>query len=371
MSLFSKLLPGKDGSGLDSTQAIAPDPTKQLSQQINSFGQILQNIKEGVITTNDAGIVTWANKAALESLKTTWSIAQNKPIGQVLPNIEKQIGQPKIQVSLTTLDGDTIAVNVAVFPLTGSNGESSGKLYILRDVSEEVTVEEMKVDFVAISAHQLRTPLTSVKGYLSVLAGTAIPKLDPQEKVFLERAIVSTNRLGSLIENLLNVSRIEKGALKVNFAPVNIEEVVKLAVANLMENARQNNVKLETDLRYSPYPTISGDASLLGEALTNIISNAIKYNHPAGNVNVSLEKQPEGGILIHITDTGKGIPAEALPHLFERFYAGTSSLSELSNGLGLGLFISKSIIDAHKGTININSLEGRGTTVSILLPLGR
>lgn len=165
----------------------------------------------------------------------------------------------------------------------------------------------------------------------------------------------------------MNISQIEKGTLKVNFKPIHLEAVIKETVDLLLDTAKENNVQLIVSNLDPPYPEIMGDPNLLGEALSNIIANGIKYNHFGGQVQILLQKQPDG-LTVHISDNGKGIPALAQEHLFQRFYQATSSLSELSNGLGLGLYTSKSIIDAHKGTISVNSLEGKGTTFSIFFP---
>lgn len=351
--------------------AEAVDPvelSRQYAREKAFFEGILQNVQEGILVSSPAGLVIWGNRKALEILKTSWIMAGNKPIEQVLSISKQEQNQQSLELKLTTFDSEIIYVKVKVYPLNLTNDPASVyKMYILYNATEEATLKEMKLDFVAITAHQLRTPLTSMKGYLYLLSKAISTKLNNKERVFLERLTTSTDRLSSLIENLLNVSQIEKGSLKLVLKSIDLENIVKQTVEELLESARENNVQLVIDKLTPPYPPILGDASLLSEALLNIISNGIKYNHPGGQVSVLLEKQTEG-VTIHISDTGKGIPTELQTHLFQKFYQATSSLSELSNGLGLGLYISKSIIDAHKGAISVNSIEERGTDVSIFLP---
>lgn len=342
-----------------------PKTDSAFAEEKEILGQILQHIQEGIITTNLEGSVAWANRKALEILRTSWVTTRGKPINQVLPG--SQTNQQNFQTQLITLDGEKITVMVKAHPLLNRAAAATGKIYVLENITEKLALEEMKLDFVAIAAHQLRTPLTAIKGYLNILSQTIVPKLNPEEQKFFQRSVISADRLGSLIENLLNVSRVEKGALKIYSKPVDLIKLVQGTIGNLLENAKENEVQLSLGQLAPPYSPVFGSADLLQEALTNIISNGIKYNHPGGQVNVFLEKQTDG-ITIHISDTGKGIPEKNMSHLFQRFYQGTGSLAELSNGLGLGLYISKSIIDAHKGKIWINSLEGKGTTVSVFLP---
>lgn len=329
--------------------------------------EILHNVAEGVLVTDGSGKVIWTNRKALEILKTSWNTSVGKLINQVLPGCDEETSRPNFQVNLVSFEGETITINAQTYPYTGGNLEVKGKIYIISDVTKERALEQMKLDFVAIAAHQLRTPLTAVKGYLSLLTESALAKLNKDEQSFLQRSTVSADRLASLIENLLNVSRVEGGALKVAFAYVKIEEVVRHVVEMLSDSACEKQVRLVIDKMVPPYPLLWGDANLLEEALSNIISNGIKYNYPGGQVTIILTKQAEG-VTVYVSDNGRGIPASAIGHLFQRFYRATSSLSDLSNGLGLGLYISKSIIDAHRGKIWVNSLEGKGTTVSIFLP---
>jgi signal transduction histidine kinase len=359
--LFSKKLRKENNKTLE-----ADKYTFSLNKHLKTLGRILEVVKEGAILTNPEGLVIWANRKALEILKTSWIMTKNQDIGQVLPKSKEQ-NQPTFQVKLITLDIEEIYVDVNTFPLSETEPESGGKIFIIEDVTKSVVLEEMKLSFVAIAAHQLRTPFTAIKGYLSVLLETLTPKMTPDEKQSFDRTVISTNRMGYLIENLLTISKIEKGSLNVNVAPVNIDTVISQAVEDLLSTAKEANVEIIFNKLNSPEAVISGDDHLLIEAFSNIIANGIKYNHPGGQVAIGVEKQPEG-VFIHITDNGKGIAGNILNRLFKKFYGGTGSLSELSNGLGLGLYISKSIVDTHHGEISLNSMEGKGTTVSVLLP---
>ena len=337
-----------------------------LQQQKDILEEITQVIKEGTIVTDQNGLIIWTNRKALEILKTSQIVTQNKPISQILPKSENN-GSQSFQVKLTTLDQEEIAVSVKTYPLSHSGTNILGNIYVINDVTDKMALEEMKLNFVAIAAHQLRTPLTTIKGYLFILKSSITPKLNAEEKGFLERVIIGADRMGFLIENLLNLSKVEKGALKIKLLPIDLENIIRQTIEGLLSDAREKNIELLVGDFTKPYPVILGDTALLIEALSNIVSNGIKYSNPGGQVTIDLEKQTDG-VSIHVSDKGKGIPASLIPRLFQKFYSATNSLTELSSGLGLGLFISKSIIDSHKGKIWVNSLENKGTTVSFFLP---
>lgn len=339
---------------------------EKAQKQKEILEEITKVIEEGAIVTDQNNFIFWANRKALEILKTSWTATQNKLIDQILPKNEQ--GDPQnFQSKLTTLDQEELDVSVKKYPLQNKSLINIGSIYIINNVTETVALEEMKLNFVAIAAHQLRTPLTTVKGYLFILKNSIASKLNAEEKKFLESTIIGTDRMGFLIENLLNLSKVEKGNLKIVLKPVDLENIIRQTVEGLLADAKEKNVELIIGKLNKPYPVILGDAGLLVEALSNIVSNGIKYSHSGSQVTIDLEKQPDG-ITIHVSDKGKGISSDMIPRLFQKFYGATKSLTELSSGLGLGLFISKSIIDSHKGKILVNSLEGKGTTVSIFLP---
>ncbi|MDD2822781.1 MAG: HAMP domain-containing sensor histidine kinase [Candidatus Daviesbacteria bacterium] len=345
------------------TEKAEINPDKQnLQKQKEILEKVLEVIKEGTIITNQNDFILWTNRKALEILKTSWTLTQNKTIDQIMPKNETADAQ-NYQVKLTTIDQEEIDVSVKKYPLLNSQGN----IYIINDITDRMALEESKLNFVAIAAHQLRTPLTAIKGYLFILKEKIAPKLNEEEKSFLDRTIIGTDRMGFLIENLLNLSKVEKGCLKLNIKPIDLENLIRQTVDGLLADAKEKKVNLLIGKFAKPYPMILGDENLLIESLSNIVANGIKYSKPGGQVNLDIEKQANG-ISIHVSDKGKGIPATVIPRLFQKFYGATNSLTELSSGLGLGLFISKSIIDAHNGKIMVNSLENMGTTVSIFLP---
>ncbi|MBI4040073.1 PAS domain-containing sensor histidine kinase [Candidatus Daviesbacteria bacterium] len=243
-----------------------------------------------------------------------------------------------------------------------------GSIITIHDVSEEHELETMKMDFVSMAAHELRTPLTSIKGYLSVFINENKDKFDNDQMMFLNRINISAEQLTGLIENLLNVSRIERGVVTLNPEQVNWAENLQAVVNEFKNRAEEKRIDLSFTPATVPLPTIKVDKIRINEVLGNLLSNAIAYTQPGGKVIVWAESDGKN-IATHIKDTGEGIPKEAIPHLFTKFFRVSGVLEQGSKGTGLGLYISKSIIEMHHGKIWVESELGKGSTFSFSLPI--
>jgi len=242
-----------------------------------------------------------------------------------------------------------------------------GCILTIHDVSAEQELEDMKLDFVSVTAHELRTPLTSIRGYLSILVEEGIDKLSNDQKQFISRIKISTEQLIALVENILNVSRIERGVLSMNFKSENWTNVVKEVIDNLQDKAETQNVSVNFVEPPTPLPQVLVDKFRISQVLVNLISNGINYTQPGGKVEILIENKNHE-IITHIKDNGEGIPKEALPKLFTKFFRVSGILEQGSKGTGLGLYISKSIVDSHKGKIWVTSELGKGSIFSFSLP---
>ena len=234
-------------------------------------------------------------------------------------------------------------------------------------MTKEKEFEAMKLDFVSMAAHELRTPLTAMRGYLSLLHEEARKKLNKNEQQYLERSFISANQLNALVENLLNLSRVERGALKLNIQPINFEEVIAATIDNLHNLADQKNISITLQTPSKPV-IVMADNFRIGEVLTNLIANAINYTAATGKIKITLSVEGQKA-QVAINDTGQGIPQSAISHLFTKFYRVQSSLAMGSKGTGLGLYISKAIVQGHRGRIWVQSVEGKGSTFFFTVPL--
>ena len=197
--------------------------------------------------------------------------------------------------------------NLVAGKIKEGTGINLGCILALHDTTEEKRLEEMKLDFVSMAAHELRTPLTSLRGYLSILIKDNKDVLKPEEATFLSRANISAQQLSALVENLLNVSRIENHKLSISIEPVDIRQLTQQAIEQFMERAKEKNITLVFKKDDSPLPKVLIDKLRMGEVLSNLFSNAISYTKEGGTVTVWTERKDDL-VVTHVQDTGGGIP---------------------------------------------------------------
>ncbi|TSC64178.1 MAG: integral membrane sensor signal transduction histidine kinase [Microgenomates group bacterium Gr01-1014_93] len=227
--------------------------------------------------------------------------------------------------------------------------------------------------FVSIAAHELRTPLTSIKGYLSVLTNEYGSKMSPDEANLVKGIQTATDELYSLVENLLSVSRVERGALSIKTEALDYLNLVSETVNEFKTRANQKGISLELVPIKDKIQNLSVDKVRIKEVLSNLLSNALFYTPANGMVRVYVSLRGND-VITSVADNGPGIAPEVLPHLFSEFFRAGSIGKGMVNdpnprGAGLGLFICKSIVDMHKGKIWVESKLGKGSVFSYTLPL--
>jgi CheY-like chemotaxis protein len=236
-------------------------------------------------------------------------------------------------------------------------------VWTIRDVSERARLEQLKSEFVATASHELRSPLTSIKGFIELLS--ADPSLTPRQRDFVETVLTSTNRLVDLVNDLLDVTRIEAGRLEIHPRPTDVveavNEVTNLLAPRLVERDQDLEIVLPDDL-----PNAQADPSRLRQVLTNLLTNAHLYTPEGGRLTVRAEATA-GQVMIEVSDTGPGMSTEQVDHAFDRFYRGGHG-SAGQPGTGLGLAIVRSLVDLQGGTIDLVSALGEGTTFTVRLP---
>jgi len=232
-------------------------------------------------------------------------------------------------------------------------------------------VDQMKDEFISMASHELRTPLSAIKGYVSlVLEGTFGKIANPEMERSLVRVMASTKRLEELVEDLLNVSRIEQGRLDVSLGDVKIEPIIEEINSQLKISADEKGLALLYQRPEKELPLIECDPERLKQVLVNLVGNAIKYT-AKGSVTVSTDINKDGKLEIRVKDTGIGMSAEEQKRLFEKFYRIKNEETEKIVGTGLGLWITKQIVELMNGKIYIESMKGSGTQFTVVLSLSR
>jgi signal transduction histidine kinase len=236
-----------------------------------------------------------------------------------------------------------------------------------RLVDELRAVDQVKSDFLATVSHELRTPLTSIAGYIELLRDRAAGPLNPAQERMLESVDRNTARLRHLIEDVLTLSKIESGTFTSTMRPVSLAEIVSSAVTALQPAAAAKGLSLSwQDSDHSL--VVSGDTGQLDRLVMNLLSNAVKFTREGGTVRVGTGS--DGGLaVLRVTDTGIGIPDRDRKELFNRFFRASNAVEESIPGTGLGLAIVRTIVANHHGDLDVASLEGEGTTVTVRFPL--
>ena len=276
-------------------------------------------------------------------------------------------GSRPYEVEILTKDGERVPVEIRLAPLY-RDGQVIGAQVIARDIRERKQLEQMREDFIASVSHDLRTPLASITGFTEVLLSEAPGPLTEVQQEFLDIIAESGERLLKLVNQILDVSKLDSGRFELHPAPVDLRLMVKSLVDQIRPLATKKQIALEVEIA-SDLPVITADPDRMERVLANLLSNAVKFTPEGGSVRVRLMCNGEA-IRCEVSDTGIGIPSEDLPHLFERFRRASNAQKRRVKGAGLGLYISKAIVEAHGGEIGVESRLGEGTTFWFTLPIG-
>lgn len=364
---------------------------RQLNQVANKSEVVINSIAEGVVVTDPDGKIQLINPAAQQMLgwnkedamnldyRSVIKIGDNK--GQDLPDNASPIRQMLItnqsimsnDYSLTTHSGKKLLISLLVSPVGDS---ASGATIVFRDITTEKQEERAKAEFISTASHEMRTPVAAIEGYLGLALNPATAVIDDKARAFLVKAHESTQHLGRLFQDLLTVSRSEDGRLAPKPTVVDIVAFTKEVVDGLMPKAQEKGLFLyfrptsgggeEGVKNVSPVYYSYIDQDQLREVLNNLVDNAIKYTLK-GNITIDVTGDTSN-ISVSVTDTGIGIPPEDVPHLFQKFYRVDNSDTREIGGTGLGLYISRRLIEANSGHIGVNSELGKGSIFFVTIP---
>ena len=264
-------------------------------------------------------------------------------------------------------ESDDLVMSMNVTPLQSDDGELSGTVRSLHDVTELAKVNQLKSEYVSTVSHEMRTPLTSIKAYLDLLLDGEAGELNEMQLEALHVMEGSTNRIIDMINNFLDLARIEEGIISFNKKPFVFDSAVSEAIEPLRNQFNEKDIRLKLNLPGRPL-WVSGDRARILQVLTNLLSNACKYTPNGGEVDLSVMADGQK-VRVDVTDTGIGIAEEDQPKIFTKFFrASNNELAGPVTGSGLGLAISKSIVEMHGGGIWFHSNPGSGTTFSFTLP---
>ncbi len=341
---------------------------------------VIHSIRDPVLAVDSQGRLSLANNAAEEMFGFRFAATWGKPIEQMLSDaslaalladggaVGESGHQRQIEHSIG-LPGACRTFKITLSPVTGVAGQSEGLVAVFHDVTREREIAQLKTDFVSAVSHELRTPLSGIRAYVEMLVDDEAHS-ESQRREFYRIIENETDRLQRLVSNILNISRIEAGALPIRRELLGINGVIRDVVNALALHAREKHLSLDFEAGEG-LPCLWADRDLMHQAVMNVVSNAIKYTPRGGHVRVVSGLDAEASRLtITVTDDGIGIRPEDLPRVFDKFYRAEESAG-VAKGTGLGLNFVRHIVETvHQGEIRVASEHGRGTTMSLRFPIG-
>lgn len=381
-------------------ETVAATLPANLQDETTRFKTIIDSIEEGVVLIDDQQVVRLINPGASALCGWKPEEATNLAADSVIQLINEK-GEPYPETSnplkkiftadkslrgenvfLMTHDKRQIPISLHVSPLANEQGQVTAAVAVLSDVSKERAEEQQRADFISTASHEMRTPVAAIEGYLALALNDKVATIDSRARDYLEKAQKSTQHLGQLFQDLLTSAKAEDGRLTSHPQLIELGEFLEQLSNDLrlvaskkglqMEFASAgNNVVNATNMAggekvIRPLYYVYADSDRLREVITNIFDNAVKYTDE-GAVTLGITGN-EQVVQCYIKDTGPGIPAEDIPHLFQKFYRVDNSATRTIGGTGLGLFICRKIIELYDGRIWAESKLGEGSTFYINLP---
>jgi len=371
------------------------DRLAELEEERAKGAAILDSMVEGVVAIDQAHRIVFINASACRLFRASPDGAEGRPFLEVIRNKDIQdlfdralregtLARRELEIHTPVQR----SVQVYAAPLQG-RGQTSGAILLINDVTELRRLEAIRTAFVANVSHELRTPLTSIRGYLETLLEGGLE--DPEHaRPFLEVVHKHTERLGRLLDDLLDLSNLELGKIALHRRPTDLTEVVEQALAIYAAHAAKQGLDLRTELPDS-LPLVVADRDRLSQILINLLDNSLKFTPRGGRITVSARQVRSAGgegwpdsetasrvpprasdtgvVEVAVQDTGIGIPSQDLPRVTERFYRVDKARAREMGGSGLGLAIVKHLVKAHGGELTIESELNKGTTVRFRLPV--
>ena len=343
----------------------------------------LRSLVDGLALIDNQGQVAFWNPRAEALLVWTADEMRGLRVNELIERVAARVSAPDTvraefataflpEAAETTIDIDLLPganhsnriLQVHVFPLCDPNGNRLGTGILLRDVTRERESDAMKSQLLSTVSHELRTPLASIKGFATTLLRQDVKWDEATERDFLRIIDDETDRLAEIIDNLLDMSQIEAGALRISKEPTQLRQLIREAV---------DEMRMRTEAHYfvvdlpAELPRVLIDPRRIRQVLHNLIGNAIKYSK-GGQISVACEVEGDH-VVVSVSDQGDGIPAQFLDKVFERFFQIDGASTRRVGGSGLGLAISRGIVEAHGGKIWVESAVGQGSTFRFTLPL--
>lgn len=363
---------------------VEKNKTEIIANDLKKFQLAVNNASDQIVITDQNGIILHANSALerITGFKVKDSLGQKAGSkktwgGRMSEEFYKQLWKT-IKIDKKTFSGEVLnhrkngieyTALANITPVLDKNGEVVYFVAIERDITREKEVDKMKTEFVSVASHQLRTPLTAIRWYVEEIYNGEFGKLNKEQKDYLKQVLESNDRMIKLVNDLLNVSRLETGRVTIEPVPTNIMELINEVVAESNVLAQARNCKLIFIKPKTKLPDINIDPALIRQVVNNLVSNAVKYSKFGDKslVTIKLSKKVPN-VIISVKDNGIGIPKENQYRIFDKFFRAENAVKTETEGTGLGLYIAKTVVESSGGKIWFSS-DKKGTEFAFSLPL--
>ncbi|MGD8237490.1 MAG: ATP-binding protein [Armatimonadota bacterium] len=346
-------------------------------EERNRMLAILHSLGEAVVTCGLDTRVTFLNAEAERVLGIPagkaagrrWATLLGIPPTQcpVRATLATDAGLREVRMGVEAHNGESRTVRLSTSLFRNNRGEPAGVAIVFRDVGAEEQLERMKSEFITAASHELRTPLTSIRGYVELLLDGTPGELNERQRECIEAVDRNSAKLRSLVETILDLSRIEGGVFQVLLEPTDLATIATAASAAAEERAREDGV----DVLVCPQanmPTVESDPRRVRQVIEELLNNAIQHTPSGGQVRVAVSANGDDSAVVTVSDEGVGIPREHLDRIFDKFHRLNGVAEQDGNGVGLGLSIAKAIVERLGGAIAVESSLGHGATFTVSLP---
>ncbi len=352
---------------------------KQPFDNLGKFKKAVDAAYDHIVITDIDAVVVYANKAAclttgydldeiIGSTPRLWGGLMDKSFYKMLWKQIKDEKKPFVgELNNKRKDGTLYVAEIRIAPIFDDQGVLTNFIGIERDVTDRKESDKVKTEFITLASHQLRTPLSTLNWYTEILLGGELGPLNKEQKQYIGELFSATKRMIGIVNDLLNVSRIELGKILVQGQAVDIRDTVSGVLADCDKLVQDNELHIQTDFAPQSYQLFI-DPQAIGIIVSNLVTNAIKYTPNKGKIVITTTKH-DGYIELQISDSGYGIPELQQHKIFSKFFRADNIKQYATEGTGLGLYITKSFVDLIQGTIRFESTEGKGTTFFARIPI--
>ncbi len=384
----------KENTELSRTKLAMTNLLEDLEQEKENISKenaknqaLLSSIGDGVVATDERGLIIWMNQAAEKMLQKTSAESSGKKYSDVLPLYDenmKLIPEKKRKIYYVLSSGKSVHTTVAnlthyysrkdgtKFPTAVSTTpiifeeKIIGAIAVFRDITHEKTIDQAKSEFVSLASHQLRTPLSTINWYSEMLLSRDAGELNEEQEKFINEIYRGSKRMVELVNALLNVSRLELGTFIIEPSPSDFRKIADDVLKELEPQIKTKKMEIIRNFE-SDLPMINADPKLVRIIFQNLLSNSVKYTPEKGKIEVFINKN-KSDIMIEVKDNGYGIPKKAQEKIYTKLFRADNAKEIDADGTGLGLYIVKSIIDNSGGKISFESEANKGTTFHISFP---